>query len=72
MPTQLVLAQTGDDDRQFVRWQAVSVVQDGGDRQVLAPDWPIDDDLKALDGGEGVDRAPVSTRAIVIEDQREL
>jgi hypothetical protein len=52
---QLFLAEPGDDDGQFVRRQPVGVVQHGGHRQVLAAHRAVDDDLKALHGGEGVD-----------------
>ena len=62
----------GDDDRQLVRRQPVGVVQHRGDRQVLAADRPVDDDLQALDRGERVDRAPVAAGPIVIEDQRHV
>ena len=67
--TQLVLAQPGDHDRQFMRRQRVGVVQHGGHRQVLAADRAVDDDLQALDGAEGVDRPPVAAGAVVILDQ---
>ena len=60
--------ETGDDDRQFVRRQRVGVVQHRGDRQVLAADRTVDDDLQALDRGEDVDCAPVAACAIVVED----
>jgi hypothetical protein len=65
-------AQAGDDDRQLVRRQRVGVVQHRGDRQVLAADRAVDDDLQALDRGEGVDRAPIAAGAIVIEDEHQI
>ncbi len=65
------LAEAGDHDRQFVRRQRVGVVQHRGDRQVLAADRAVDDDLQALDRGEDVDRAPVAAGAIVVEDQHQ-
>jgi hypothetical protein len=45
---ELFLAETGDDDRQLVRRQRVGVVQHRGDRQVLAADRAVDDDLQPL------------------------
>jgi hypothetical protein len=50
---ELLLAQAGDDDRQLVRRQRVGVVQHRGHRQVLAAHRAVDDDLQALDRGEG-------------------
>ena len=72
VPAEFFLAQTGDHDRQFVRRQRVGVVQHRGDRQVLAADRAVDDDLQALDGGEDVDRAPIAAGAIVIEDEHQI
>ena len=69
---ELLLAEAGDDDRQLVRRQRVGVVQHRGDRQVLAADRAVDDDLQALDRGEDVDRAPVAAGAIVIEDEHQI
>ena len=66
------LAETGDHDRQFMRRQRVGIMQHRGDRQILAADRAVDDDLHALDGGEGVDRAPIATRAIVVEDEHQI
>ena len=66
------LAEAGHDDRQFMRRQRIGVMQHRGDRQVLAADRAVDDDLHALDGGEGVDRAPIATRAIVVEDEHQI
>ena len=63
------LPKTRDDDRQFVRRQRVGIMQHRRDRQVLATDRTVDDDLQALDRGEGVDRAPVAACAIVVEDE---
>ncbi len=67
---ELLLAQAGDDDRQLVRRQRVGIVEDTRDRQVLAPDGTVDDDLQALDRGEGVDRPPIAAGAVMIEDER--
>jgi hypothetical protein len=44
-------------------------MQDRCDRQILAADWAVDNDLKTLHGGEDVNGAPIATRAIVINDQ---
>ena len=66
---ELLLRQAGDDDRQLVRRQGVGVVQHRGDRQVLAADRAVDDDLQSLDGGEDIDRAPVAAGPVVVEDQ---
>ena len=71
VPAEFLLGQAGDDDRQFVRRQRVGVVQHRGDRQVLAADRAVDDDLQALDRGEDIDGAPVAARPIVIEDEHE-
>ena len=38
------------------------------DRQILAADGAVDDDLQALDRGEDVNRAPIAAGPIVIED----
>ncbi len=69
---ELFLAKPGDHDRQLMRRQRVGVVQHRGDRQVLAADRTVDDDLHALDRGEGVDRAPVAAGAIVVEDEHQI
>ena len=68
---ELFLAEARDDDRQLVRRQAVGVVQDRGDRQVLAADRAVDDDLQALDRREDVDGAPVASCTVVIEHQHQ-
>ena len=65
---ELFFGETRDDDRQLVRRQRVGVVQHRGDRQVLAPDRAVDDDLQALDSREYVHGSPVAAGAIVIED----
>ena len=65
---ELLFRQTRDDDRQFVRRQRVGVVQDRRDRQVLATDRAVDDDLQALDRGEDVDSAPVAACPVVVEN----
>ena len=54
----------------FVRRQRVRIVEHGGHGQVLAADRAVDDDLQALDRGKGVDRAPVTARAVMIDDER--
>ena len=58
----------GDDDRQFVRRQRVGVMEHRGDRQILAADGTVDDDLQALDRGEDIDGAPIAARPVVVED----
>jgi hypothetical protein len=69
---EVVLEQPGHGDGQLVRRQPVRVVEDGGDRQVLAADRPVDDDAQAADRREGVDGAPVAARPVVVEDQHRL
>ena len=69
---ELFLGESGDDDRQLVRRQRVGVVQHRRDRQVLAADRTVDDDLQALDRREDVDRAPVATGAIMVEDEHQI
>ena len=69
---EFLLAEPGDHDRQFVRRQRVGIVQHRGDRQILAADRAVDDDLHALDRGEGIDRPPVAAGAIVIEHQHQI
>ena len=65
---QLFFSQTGDHNRQLVRWQCVGVMQHRGDRQVLAADRAVDHHLQALDGRENIDRAPVTACAVVVND----
>ena len=60
--------ETRDGDRQFVRRQRVGVVEHRRDRQVLATDRTVDDDLEALDRREDVDGAPVAACPVVVED----
>ena len=55
-----------------MRRQRVGVMQHRGDRQILAADRAVDDDLHALHRGEGVDRTPIATRAIVVEDEHQI
>ena len=69
--SQFVFREAGDHDRQLVRRQCVRVMQHGGDRQVLAPDGPVDDDLQSLDRREDVHGSPVAAGAIVIEHQHQ-
>ena len=64
----LFFGEPGYDDRQLVGRKPVGVVQDGGDGQVLAAHRAVDDHLKALHRGEGVNSPPVAARAIVIEN----
>ena len=66
---QLVLRKAGNDDRQLVRRQAVGVMQYRRHRQILAADGAVDDDAQAPQRREGVDGAPISSRAVVIENQ---
>ena len=66
---ELVLGEAGDDDRQFMRRQAVGVVQHRRHRQVLAADRAVDDDPQAPDRREGVDGPPVAAGSVVIENQ---
>ena len=51
--------------------QGVGVVEDGGDRQVLAAHGPVDDHLEALDRGEDVHGAPIAAGPIMIENQHQ-
>src|SRR5664279_354947 len=53
------LGQPSDHDRQFVRWQAIGVMQNRSDGQILAADRAVDDHLHALDRREDVDRTPI-------------
>ena len=64
--------QAGDDDGQFMRWQRISVVEDGRHRQVLATDRAVDDDFQPAHRGEGINGAPISPRAIMVENQHDL
>jgi hypothetical protein len=43
-------------------------VEHRGDRQVLATNGTVDDDLKALDRRKDVDCAPVAAGTIVVEN----
>jgi hypothetical protein len=65
---ELLFRKTRDGDRQFVRRQRVGIVEDRRDRQVLATDGTVDDDLQALDRREDVDRAPVAPCPVVVEN----
>jgi hypothetical protein len=69
LPPELFFGQAGDHDGQLVRRQPVGVVQHRGDRQVLAADRAVDDDLQPLHGREHVDGAPIAAGAVVVEDQ---
>ena len=69
---QFLFAEPGHNDWQLVRRQAIGVVQHRGDRQVLAADWTVDNDLQALDRSEHVNRAPVAAGSIVIHDQHQI
>ena len=72
LAAQLLFSQTRDHDRQLVRRKRIAVMQHRSDREVLAAHWAIDDDLQALDGGEDIHRAPVATRAIMVEDEHQI
>ena len=65
---ELLLSKASDHDGQFMRGQCIGVVQDRGDRQVLAAHRAIDDHLQALDGREDIHSPPVAAGAIVVED----
>ena len=64
---QLLFCQAGNHHRQFMRRQAISVMQHGGDRQVFATHRAIDHHAQAAHGGEGIDCAPVAAGAIVVQ-----
>ena len=66
---QLIFAQAGNNDGQFVRRQAVSIVQHRSDRQVFAAHRAIDDNLQALHRGEAVHGAPIAAGPIMIEHE---
>ena len=66
------LGQSRDHDRQFVRRQRVGIMQDRGDRQVLAADRAVDDDLHAFDRGEDINRAPIAAGAIMVEHKHQI
>ena len=70
--SELFLTQAGDDDRQLVGGQPVRVMEYGGDRQILAADRAVDDDLQALDRGKDVDRSPVAARPVHVEYQHQI
>ena len=65
------LAQTRHHNRQLMWGQRIGVMQDRSDRQILAADRTVDDNLQSLDRTEGVDRPPVAARAIMILDQHD-
>ena len=69
---EIVLRQTGHDDRQFVRRQRVGVMQHRGHRQVFAADRPVDHHAQALHRGEGVNRAPVAARPVMVLHQHRV
>ena len=67
----LFLAQSRGHDGQFMRRQTIGVMQHAGHRQVFTTHRPIDDDLQSLHRGKGIDRTPITTRAIMILDQHD-
>ena len=69
--TEFFLAQPRYNDWEFMRRERVGVVQYRGDRQILATDWAVDDDLQTLDRGEGVNRPPITAGSIVVKYQHQ-
>ena len=69
---QLLFSQTGHHNRQLVRRQCIGVMQHRSHRQVFAAHRAVDDHLQTLDGGEHIHRTPVTTCAVVVQDQGRL